>query len=155
MTPRVSVANIKPGAEVTTEQLQQCSNLFSSAYGIWSAQGRRPHRHVTASARRLKLDYLFDPKTCGIVVAKDLEKECLVGQAFYVKYPYSMDKEVIWITQLVVREDHHDSQMLDGLPRRVGLRLGLVSPLCCESAGISDREQLRQKPECTARGRAD
>lgn len=97
-----SITNIKPGAEVTTEQLKQCRDLFSSAYGIWSSQGRHPHKPVTVSVRRLKLDYLFDPKTCGIVVAKDSEEGCLVGQALYVKYPYSMDKVVIWITQLVL-----------------------------------------------------
>lgn len=127
-----SITNIKPGTEVTTNQLKQCRDLFSSAYGVWSSQGYHPHEPVTVSTRRLKLDYLFDPKTCGLVVAKHSEEESLAGQALYVKYPYLTDKEVIWITQLVVREDL----------RHKGVAKS------CESAGNSSQEQVQQKLEC-------
>jgi len=114
-----SITNIKPGAEVTAEQLKQCRDLFSSAYGMWSSQGRHPYKPVTISTRKLKLDYLFDPKTCGLVVAKDSIEGGLVGQALYVKYrPYSMDKEVIWITQLVVREEHRHKGVATALIRK-------------------------------------
>ena len=85
--------------------IQQCAELFSSHYGIWSSQGPAPNQRVKLSMQKLKEKYLFDENTY-IVVVTNLESEKVIGHAIGKRFLYpELEGTVSWITQLVVHSD--------------------------------------------------
>lgn len=89
-------------SRVTSEQLSQCSILFSKQYGIWGRQGPRPGLPVTMKATTLRKTFLNDDGAF-LVLAIDEESDTLAGHAFARRFSVpSLGGNVLWITQLVV-----------------------------------------------------
>lgn len=116
-----------PGNKIEDDVIRECSELFSSHYGIWGAEGPRVGKNVSMSPKQIRQNCLFDVSLCGVVLAY-LDKK-LVGHAFYCKYNIASgdspkgNNEIIgkicWITQLVV-----DSQI-----RNRGIAKNLINIL--------------------------
>jgi len=85
---------------INDRTLEECSELFSSNYGIWGPKGRNPGKPVKLSPSRIKQQCLFDPKKCSSASARTLDGT-LVGHAFICMFPYNRCN-ASWITQLVV-----------------------------------------------------
>ena len=89
--------------DVSDDLIKECAKLFSEHYGVWNAKGFKPGHHVQLSPQRLRTEYLFDPDTCRLAVARHTSGE-LAAQAFYCNFLYvPSGKHVVWITQLVVK----------------------------------------------------
>ena len=88
--------------DISKELLAECANLFSHHYGIWAKEDSRSGEKVQLSPQILQAQYLFDPQTCRLAVARDTSGE-LAGQAFYCNFLYRPSgRHVVWITQLVI-----------------------------------------------------
>lgn len=88
--------------DVTSETAEACAALFSDNYGTWP-NGRR----IRMSSSRLRLDYLYDPNACTMVVA--FEDREIVGYACVSDIRGLAGRLPVpgrWVTQLVVRESH-------------------------------------------------
>ncbi len=90
---------------IPEDLVAECAQLFSNYYGVWAEEGHKPVHKVQLGPARLTAQCLFDTDTCRVVIARHITGE-LVGQAFYCSFMYkSLQKKVVWITQLVVKEE--------------------------------------------------
>ena len=134
------------GLDVTSHQVKHCQGLYNTSYGIWSSKGPQPGNHVTLSVKKYKDQFLFDPHTCGIAMAQDSNQNH-IAQAVYVKFQCRDGKQVLWITQLVVREDHRNkgvaTRLLQSLWTKNDLwACGLVS---CHPYAVKSLEAATSK----------
>ncbi|GAM24753.1 hypothetical protein SAMD00019534_079280 [Acytostelium subglobosum LB1] len=91
---------------LTDDQIQQCANLFSTKYGVWSKHVQpplQPGKNVRLTANKLKKQFLFDDQ-CYASLAIDNGEH--VGHALYRVFSTPELGEVRWITQLVVKREH-------------------------------------------------
>ena len=81
--------------------IEECTKLFSTHYGVWSEVGFRPGESVKCSVKRFKQEYLFDKNT--FIVKAINSSGTLVGHAVVVRFYFEAGGGYItWITQLVV-----------------------------------------------------
>ena len=92
-----------PFEAINPHILEECAQLFSSHYGIWSPQGRHPRERIKLSPSRIQHQCLFDSSRCSLATARTLDGG-LVGHAFLCRFPFH-DGFANWITQLVVHSD--------------------------------------------------
>lgn len=91
-----------PHDSVTDSVLESCSFNFSNFYGIWQDKGRGRVKMSKAALARSYLD-----ENSQLVVAFDKDPEHIIGHAFFkVFHSASLNRDVTWITQLVVRTDY-------------------------------------------------
>ncbi|KAM7190662.1 acyl-CoA N-acyltransferase [Rhypophila sp. PSN 637] len=98
---------------ITDAMLVEAAALFSTHYGIWSTpppgrRGGKPGDHVKMSMSRLRALYLPAGGRCSYVrVHVD---GVLAGNAFACRWDYQ-DRQVCWITQLVVHHDYRGRRL--------------------------------------------
>ena len=87
--PRTKIS-VLPSDFITKENIIRCTELFSSHYGIWGANGPAPGRPVRLSAEKLQKDYVFNDD-CFLVMAESKDGD-LIGHAFACRFPYRQGK---------------------------------------------------------------
>lgn len=95
------IYSVIPGTKISDKLITLCSKLFSS------------QSEERMNAKKIKENFLFDLKSCGVVIAgsNDIISGCvLVGYAFYHKYMDPEYGKVCWITQLVVDNNSKESE---------------------------------------------
>lgn len=90
-----------PGNEISSQLLQECSELFSAHYGHWGDLGLNPGKPVKMSPDRLK-DYINGDNS-WIAFAKDEDR--LIAYAFCQRFETTQGN-ISLITQLVVHTDY-------------------------------------------------
>lgn len=96
-----------PGATVLAERyaaLEAGAELYSSHYGRWGPQGRRPGEWIRMSPDRLA-EELRDEDTC---MALAWNEHQLVGYCIAVRFELPGGGRVAWVSQLVVHADHRN-----------------------------------------------
>ena len=88
--------------DLSEKQLEQCSKLFSENYGNYSKKSEvRPGERVKMGVSYYKKNYVKE----DFSVALALNKEEIIGQAFYIRKKYKKVGTMTWIVQLVVNKD--------------------------------------------------
>jgi len=109
--------------DVTDPMLVDAAKLFSEHYGIWgtpppghqSSHGK-PGERVKMSASRLRAQCLPAGARCSYVsVTVD---GVLAGNAFACRWDYQ-DRQVCWVTQLVVHCDYRERRLATGLLQKL------------------------------------
>ena len=93
---------VKVASQLTQDEIKECAELFSSHYGVWGRNGRKPGEAVKMGATQLRSQYLFDDR-CFAVMAH--HGTSLIGHALYRRFEY-LDGYGVWVTQLVVHKDY-------------------------------------------------
>ena len=106
-------------SQVTDDMLQEASQLFNGNYGVWHEDAEqhmgpfaKAGRPVRLSVGRLRADYLTASGTYARVTTRDGR---LVGNTFACRWTYDGDKNVCWVTQLVVHRDFRQRGLASGL----------------------------------------
>lgn len=88
--------HVVPCNDITEDVLVKCASLFSEHYGLWatSAHEGLSGKRVRLNADRLRQQCLWNAN-CSVVLAL-LPSGELIGQAFFVKFPFK-DGRVIYI----------------------------------------------------------
>ena len=112
---RIHYRNI-PCREMTDQDIQECSNVFSENYGEWSdaASRERVGKAVRISPARIRSMFVEKPDR---YVAMMYDGDRLIGQAFYLRRrcPWQPAKSFTFILQLVLEKAHRG--------HRLGLKL--------------------------------
>lgn len=96
------------GNEAVGSLIEECSELYSSNYGIWSMEAKdKAGDAIKLSSRRI-YEWLNDDNA-AIYYAKD--GELLVGYAIALKIDDSTYGKISWITQLVVRKEYRNKEI--------------------------------------------
>lgn len=94
-------------SSLTDYQLQECADLFSDHYGIWSEKGVNPGSRVRLSVGKLKSDW-----SGGNVWAAFCRYHGqLIGYAIAVRGSLKGRGGVSWVTQLVVHSGHRHQKI--------------------------------------------
>ena len=110
-----------PTLDLTKEQLEQCSKLFSENYGNYSEKSViRPGERVKMGVSYYQKNYVKD----DFSVALAIDKEEIIGQAFYIRKNYEKVGTMTWIVQLVVNKTYR--------------KMGIASKLLRSIWGFSD-----------------
>ncbi|KAL8717315.1 MAG: hypothetical protein Q9225_005432 [Loekoesia sp. 1 TL-2023] len=111
------------GRQVTESMLQEASQLFSDHYGVWSEHAAqavgefaKAGNRVRLSKGRLRAECMPDNSSCSY--ARVTVNGSLAGHAFACRWVHD-NKNVCWVTQLVVHQDC----------RERGLAMGLLNEL--------------------------
>ena len=93
-------------ASLNEQQIQDCSDLYSSDYGTWSGIN-----NSVKKGRKIKLapqwySNLKSQKDMNVSLCYDGEK--LIGHAFFLNKKLDDGKKCIWVTQLVVRSHYRN-----------------------------------------------
>ncbi|CAG9945410.1 unnamed protein product [Clonostachys rosea f. rosea IK726] len=100
--------------QVTEDMLEDASRLFSENYGVWGQPppgGRsfgKPGSRVKMSASRLRAQCL--PEGSRSSYARVTVNGTLAGHAFACRWQCG-DRQVCWITQLVVHRDYRERRL--------------------------------------------
>jgi SAM-dependent methyltransferase len=81
--------------------VQQCSELFSNEYGIWSELGEHPGEHIHMPPSMVRAHLQSDDAWIACAFASDT----LVGYCIALRFVMA-NGPVAWITQLVVAENY-------------------------------------------------
>jgi GNAT superfamily N-acetyltransferase len=96
-----------PHDRVSESVLEACSYNFSNYYGIWQDKSRGRVKMSKAALARSYLD-----KDSQLVVAFDESLDNIIGHAFFkVFHSEVVNREVTWITQLVVRSEYRGQKV--------------------------------------------
>lgn len=101
-----------PWGGVNDSVINQCSDNFSSFYGVWedTEKGR-----VKMGPRTVRANYLND-ENCRLVVAFDGGLSKVVGHAFYKRFSVKPAfEQVTWITQLVVHPSYRNKKIAQNM----------------------------------------
>lgn len=93
----------KPTQELTSEELQQCSDLYSNHYGVYSADDPRGrvNTNVRMSANYYRRIYVAPGYRVAIAKSDDV----IIGHAFYLRE--RLEEGIFtWVLQLVVHTDY-------------------------------------------------
>lgn len=108
-------------SDLRKSEVESCSRLYSSHYGVWSGLGG----HQAGTRIKLPPSYYEKYKEHkDMYVSLCKNKGALIGQAFFLKKILPDGKKCIWVTQLVVRSDFR--------------RLGVATKLLQSAWGFSD-----------------
>lgn len=93
-------------SDLTSEEIQQCSKLFSEHYGVW---GPDEPRGKKGKRIQLKENYYEDFKTKkDYFVSLAYYNKQLIGQAFYIRKAFSQGEYFSWVLQLVVHSNYRN-----------------------------------------------
>ncbi len=104
--------------DMTDEELQECSELFSSFYGKYSkASKRRPGEQIRMPASYYRKNYCRD----NFYVALARLDGVLIGQAFYLRKDYTEQGYGVmtWVLQLVVNTSYRQRGIASTLLRSI------------------------------------
>ncbi len=101
------------------DHVSECASLFSSSYGTWSPSSPLKGR-VKTSAASLRKNYLFDDN-CGLCSACDSATGLVIGHACFRIFHSNSFGNLIWITQLVVRESFRSQKIAQNLIRKAAV----------------------------------
>lgn len=102
--------------DLTEQEIEACSELFSSFYGKYSAQSKtRPGEQIKMGPKYYKQHYC--KPNFFIAMAKEQEK--LVGQAFYIRKEYKNYGVITWVLQLVVDKKYRKQGIASTLLRSI------------------------------------
>lgn len=102
--------------DLSEKQLEQCSKLFSENYGNYSKKSEiRPGERVKMGVSYYKNNYVKE----NFSVALALNKEEIIGQAFYIRKKYKKVGTMTWIVQLVVNKDYRKMGIAGKLLRSI------------------------------------
>lgn len=93
----------KPTIELSDDELEQCSSLYSNHYGFYSsdAPDDKPGKRIRMTSRYYR-NHFMNEGYC-VVLAK--HQGSIIGQAFYLRD--RIDDDVFtWVLQLVVHTDY-------------------------------------------------
>ena len=96
-----------PLARGASDLLKECSDLYSSHYGLWSQGSATPGKRVRLSPS--KIAELFVPDDSVIHLAR--LNSILVGYAIAVKTRVPRYGIISWVTQLVVHESYRNNDV--------------------------------------------
>lgn len=103
----------KPCQELTDEEFEQCSALFSQNYGKYSGKGdKKAGQHIKMGPKLYKQMYGNNPH---MFVSLCYEDGKLLGQAFFLRKIIQGKGICSWVTQLVVHNQYRN--------RKIGSRL--------------------------------
>lgn len=108
----------KSTLEMTDEELQECSELFSTFYGKYSKEStRRPGEQIRMPASYYRKNYCRE----NFYVALARLDGVLIGQAFYLRKDYSAQGYGImtWVLQLVVNSNYRKRGIASTLLRSI------------------------------------
>ncbi len=89
--------------DLSEDQLEQCSRLFSENYGNYSDRSAiRPGQNVKMPVAYYQRNYVND----NFSVALALLDNVIIGQAFYIRKNYPDFGTMTWIVQLVVNKEY-------------------------------------------------
>ncbi|KAH6889408.1 hypothetical protein B0T10DRAFT_404855, partial [Thelonectria olida] len=103
--------------QVTQAMLEGAARLFSEHYGVWGQlpsgrRGLKPGNRVKMSADLLRAQCLPDgSRSCYARIVVD---GVLAGNAFVCRWTYG-DRQVCWVTQLVVHTDYRERRLATAL----------------------------------------
>ncbi len=105
MTPDIDYSS-KPTSDLTDDELDQCSSLYSHHYGVYSpdAPEGKAGKRVRMSSNYYRSNFMND--NYRVVLAK--HGKTVVGQAFYLRDKID-DDTFTWVLQLVVHTDYRRS----------------------------------------------
>ena len=102
--------------DLMDQEILDCSNLFSSAYGIYDANSPiRPGSQIKLGAKQYKLRYCKE----GVYVARGFEDGKLVGHAIYIRKRYEPYGTMTWVLQLVVAKEYRLQHIASKLLRSI------------------------------------
>ncbi len=104
--------------DMSEEELQECSELFSSFYGKYSKEStRRPGEQIRMPASYYRKNYCKD----NFYVALARLNDVLIGQAFYLRKDYTEQGYGImtWVLQLVVDTSYRQRGIASTLLRSI------------------------------------
>lgn len=87
--------------EITSQRLEQMSNLYSCHYGLWGIKGENPGINIKLSPKRLT--ELIQSEDARIAIAEN--KDEIIGYAIAIQKPIDTDRIVSWVTQFVVHKE--------------------------------------------------
>ncbi|MGN0389517.1 MAG: GNAT family N-acetyltransferase [Wujia sp.] len=107
---------MKSTTDLSKQELEECSDLFSSFYGKYSkASNKRPGEQVKLSSSYYKRNYCKP----GFFVALARSNGKLVGQAFYIRKSYESYGVMTWVLQLVVDKNYRKQGIASTLLRSI------------------------------------
>ncbi|MCM1327691.1 MAG: bifunctional N-acetyltransferase/class I SAM-dependent methyltransferase [Bacteroidales bacterium] len=108
--------SVKNTVDLSEEEIEECSELFSLFYGRYSAQSKtRPGEQVKMGTNYYKQHYCKP----GFFVAMAREGKKLVGQAFYIRKKYEGYGIITWVLQLVVDKNYRKQGIASTLLRSI------------------------------------
>ncbi|KAI0085069.1 hypothetical protein BDY19DRAFT_967885 [Irpex rosettiformis] len=122
-----SILLLRPGTEVTNDELAQCARLFSDNYGVWDQKVDKPLRpggRVKMTAARLREQCLSDPE--NTILSMWFINGKLIGHAFATRWKYG-EHVVCWVTQLVVDANMRRRYIATGLLRHITMHAWFMS----------------------------
>ncbi|KAI0089838.1 hypothetical protein BDY19DRAFT_889007 [Irpex rosettiformis] len=122
-----SVLLVRPGTEVTNDELAKCARLFSDNYGVWGPKVNKPlypGGRVKMNAARLRKQCLSDPENT-ILSMRFINGE-LVGHAFATQWKYG-EHVVCWVTQLVVDINMRQRYIATSLLQHISMHAWFIS----------------------------
>lgn len=99
----------KPCLELTEQEFEQCSALFSQNYGKYSGKGdKKAGQPIKMGARLYKSMYGNNPH---MFVSLCYENKHLLGQAFFLRKVIPGKGTCSWVTQLVVHSQYRNRKI--------------------------------------------
>lgn len=106
----------KSTADLSEQEIAECSELFSSFYGKYSAESDfKPGERVKMGPTYYVRNYC--KKDFYVAMARN--KGQLVGQAFYIRKRYENYGMMTWVLQLVVNKDYRKQGIASTLLRSI------------------------------------
>lgn len=102
-------------ADLTDEELEECSALFSSYYGKYNEEGKNPGKPIKMKTSYYKNFYC--KPNFYVALAKDDNK--LIGHAFYLRKDYAEFGKMTWVIQLVVADQYRRKGVASTLLRSI------------------------------------
>ena len=133
----VEIERIECGQSPPLPLLEECSLLFSSHYGRWSADhpdaNRRGHR-IKQGPTAIRSNLVGDHASVITARAPD---NTLVGYAIACRLVRGTKKKIRWVTQLVVHADYRNQGVASrllyaawGEPHDFGVGRSFCEPVC-------------------------
>ena len=95
--------------QMTDQDIQNTSLLFSENYGIWSSNSSiNAGKQIKLSPSRIVNNFVNKPDR---YVAMVFDDEKLIGHAFYMRRTVQRSKKITWILQLVVSKDYRGKKI--------------------------------------------
>lgn len=116
ISKRNIVYSVKNAVDLSDKELEECSELFSSSYGKYSANSiTRPGEQVKMGPKYYRKNYC--KPDFFLAMARDGER--LVGHAFYIRKRYEAYGIITWVLQLVVDKSYRKQGIASTLLRSI------------------------------------
>ncbi|KAM0343898.1 hypothetical protein ACHAPU_008061 [Fusarium lateritium] len=89
--------------DITEDMLNDAAKLFTENYGVWGDVSKLHGKRITLTAKRLREQYLPVEGECWYT--RVTSHGNLAGNLFTCRWSHG-EKNICWVTQLVVHKDH-------------------------------------------------